>query len=102
MIAWNLDLLRNGNNSRLSPPSVLVRNLGIDDRFGVWDSLNPTPPLKYNFREILRHKLLECRYLVDTADREYLETMKARDALLFNTPRPIFSFNFRQIASCHI
>ena len=88
MIAWNLDLLRNGNNSRLSPPSVLIRNLGIDDRFGVWDVLNPAPLFEYNFREILRHKLLECRYLVDTADREYLETMKARDALLFNTPDP--------------
>ena len=87
MIAWNLDLLRNGNSYNISP-STLLRNLGIDDRFGVWDVLNPAPLFEYNFREILRHKLLECRYLVDTADSEYLETMKARGALLFNTPDP--------------
>ena len=85
MIAWNLDLLRNANTYNY-PPSNLVQNLGIDDRFGVWDSLNPVLTFSTNFREILRHKLLECRYLVDTADREYLETLKARGALLFNTP----------------
>ena len=87
MIAWNLDLLRNGNSYNI-PPSTLLRNRGIDDRFGVWDSLNPQLIFPNNFREILRHKLLECRYLVDTADSEYLETMKARGALLFNTPDP--------------
>tara|TARA_B100001287_G_C22666954_1_gene523287 strand:- start:162 stop:1055 length:894 start_codon:yes stop_codon:yes gene_type:complete len=86
MIAWNLDLLRNGNSYN-TPPSTLLRNLGIDDRFGVWDVLNPAPVFEYNFREILRHKLLECRYLVDT-DSLYEEKMKARGALLFNTADP--------------